>query len=34
VHIHAGMHGIGDLDASVRDWRNPVAQVTIRRILQ
>jgi len=32
VHIHAGIHGIGDLKADVRDWRNPVAQVTIRRI--
>src|SRR5262249_2598779 len=21
VHIHAGIHGIGDLNASVRDWR-------------
>lgn len=34
VHIHAGMHGIGDLDASMRDWRNPVAQITIRRASQ
>jgi hypothetical protein len=32
VHIHAGIHGIGDLDASMRDWRNPVARITIRRI--
>lgn len=32
VHIHAGIHDIGDLDASVRDWRNPVALITIRRI--
>jgi hypothetical protein len=32
VHIHAGIHGIGDFDASARDWRNPVAQITIRRI--
>lgn len=32
VHIHAGIHGIGDLDASLRDWRNPVAQITIRRV--
>ena len=31
VHIHAGIHGIGDLDASVRDWRNPVAEITIVR---
>jgi hypothetical protein len=31
VHIHAGIHGIGDLDLAQRDWRNPVAQITIRR---
>ncbi len=31
VHVHAGMHGIGDMRASDRDWRNPVARVTIRR---
>ncbi len=31
VHIHAGIHGIGDLDASARDWRNPVARITIHR---
>ncbi len=32
VHIHAGIHGIGDLDASQRDWRNPVARIEIRRV--
>ena len=32
VHIHAGIHGIGDLDASQRDWRNPVARISIRRV--
>lgn len=32
VHIHAGIHGIGDMVASDRDWRNPVAKITIRRI--
>jgi len=38
VHIHAGIHGAGgglptsNLNASLRDWRNPVAKVTIRRI--
>lgn len=31
VHIQAGIHGIGNLDAAERDWRNPVAEVTIRR---
>ena len=32
VHIHRGIHGIGDLNAANRDWRNPVAKITIRRI--
>jgi len=32
VHIHAGIHGIGDLDPALRDWRNPVARITIRRV--
>ncbi len=32
VHVHAGIHGIGDLVAADRDWRNPAAQVIIRRV--
>ncbi len=32
VHIHRGIHGIGDLSAPQFDWRNPVAQVTIHRV--
>jgi hypothetical protein len=32
VHIHAGIHGIGNLIAANRDWRNPVAHITIRRV--
>jgi hypothetical protein len=32
VHIHAGIHGIGDLDESERDWRNPAAIISIRRV--
>jgi len=32
VHIHAGIHGIGDLNAAERDWRNPVARIAIRRL--
>jgi len=32
VHIHSGIQGHGNLDASKHDWRNPVAQVTIRRV--
>ncbi len=30
VHISRGIVGIGDLEPSAYDWRNPVAQVTIR----
>ena len=32
VHIHRGIHGVGDLKPAVYDWRNPVAKVTITRI--
>lgn len=31
VHIHAGIHGIGDLPAADYDWRNPVALITVRQ---
>ena len=32
VHVHRGIHGVGDLGAAMWDWRNPVAKVTVRRI--
>ena len=32
VHISSGIHGIGDLEASAYDWRNPVARITVKRI--
>jgi hypothetical protein len=32
VFIHAGIHGIGDLDAAVRDWRNPVATIMVQKV--
>lgn len=32
VHIHAGIHGIGDLSAADRDWRNPVVKITVKRV--
>ena len=32
VHIHNGVHGIGNLDAAKFDWRNPVAQIVVERI--
>lgn len=32
VFVHAGIHGIADLDEAEYDWRNPVAKVTVRRV--
>ena len=32
VHVHNGIHGVGDLNPSVNDWRNPVAAVSVRRV--
>jgi hypothetical protein len=32
VHIHSGIHGIADLVAAERDWRNPVARISIQRV--
>jgi hypothetical protein len=33
VHIHAGIHGIGnDLQPAQFDWRNPVAKVIVLRL--
>jgi Spondin_N len=32
VFVHRGIHGIGDLEASKYDWRNPVAQIVISRV--
>ena len=32
VHIHAGIHGVGNFLPANRDWRNPVAKITIRRV--
>ena len=32
VHVHAGIHGIGDLAPADHDWRNPVARVTVHRV--
>lgn len=29
VHVHGGIHGVGDLMPSTHDWRNPVAYVTV-----
>lgn len=32
VHIHAGIHGGGDLLAADYDWRNPVARITVEHV--
>ncbi|MBI4179175.1 spondin domain-containing protein [bacterium] len=32
VHVHAGIHGGGDLVPGQHDWRNPVAEIIIRRL--
>lgn len=32
VHVHAGIHGVGDLAPEAFDWRNPVAHVEISRV--
>lgn len=32
VHIHAGIHGGGDLMPAEADWNNPVAAITVRAI--
>ncbi len=35
IHVHAGIHGVGGpdgLDAATYDWRDPVVEVTIKRI--
>lgn len=32
VHVHSGIHGIGDLAPSEFDWKNPVAVLKVKRI--
>ena len=32
VHIHGGIHGIGDLLPERDDWKNPVAEITLEYI--
>ena len=32
VHISPGIHGIGDLEPSAYDWRNPGARISVKRI--
>ncbi|MBI1874203.1 MAG: spondin domain-containing protein [Acidobacteria bacterium] len=33
VTIHNGIRGVGDMRANDRDWRNPVARITIHRVI-
>ena len=32
ITVHNGMHGVGDMNRPLRDWRGPVARVTVQRI--
>jgi len=32
VTIHNGVHGIGELNPSIYDWRNPVAKIIVTRV--
>ena len=32
IYISNGIRGVGDLDADLRDWRNPGARITITRV--
>ena len=32
VLIHRGIRGVGDFDANRRDWKNPVARISVQRI--
>jgi len=32
VHVHSGIHGVGDLNPVDADWNNPVAKVTSHRV--
>ena len=32
VHVHNGIHGVGDLNAANMDWHNPVAKIEIKKL--
>ena len=34
IHIHGGIHGVGNLPAITFDWKNPVAEIVIQRVGQ
>ena len=31
IHVHSGIHGVGDLVPAEHDWRNPVVRITVER---
>jgi hypothetical protein len=33
VHVHNGIHGVGDLNEHNMDWRNPVAMISIKKMV-
>ena len=33
VTVHSGIHGVGDFLPHLRDWRNPVARITIWKVM-
>ena len=33
VVVHSGIHGVGDFLPHLRDWRNPVARITIWKVM-
>jgi len=32
IHLHPGITGVGDLTPALRNWKNPVARVSIERV--
>lgn len=32
VHVHNGIHGVGDLNEAFMDWNNPVVEIVIERM--
>jgi hypothetical protein len=32
VHVHRGIHGVGDLNEAAMDWNNPVVKVVIEKM--
>lgn len=32
VHVHRGIHGVGDLHAILYDWRNPIMSVSVAEV--